>query len=104
MALTRELALQIDTELVRLVSRHGSMRMACVIGGQSIQKQAMELRNSSYIAVGTPSHVNICIEIEMEGVYAPPLYFQEQLQHLVRVGRWNVLEGGWESTSIYPSM
>jgi len=63
MAPTRELALQINAEFIKIVSRHSGIKMACIIGGQPIQKQAMELRNGVHIVVGTPGRINDCIEM-----------------------------------------
>lgn len=62
MAPTRELAIQIDAELKKLLSRQDNIKTACVIGGQQIEKQAMELRNGVHVVVGTPGRINDCIE------------------------------------------
>ncbi|GFH61092.1 hypothetical protein CTEN210_17568 [Chaetoceros tenuissimus] len=62
MAPTRELAQQIHVELNRLLSRQKSVKTACIVGGQNIQTQAMELRNGVHIVVGTPGRLNDCLE------------------------------------------
>ena len=62
MAPTRELAIQIDIEFKKLLSRQDNIKTACVIGGQQIEKQAMELRNGVHVVVGTPGRINDCIE------------------------------------------
>jgi ATP-dependent RNA helicase DDX23/PRP28 len=62
MAPTRELAIQIDVEFKRLLSRQSNIKTSCIVGGQSIQHQAMELRNGVHIVVGTPGRINDCIE------------------------------------------
>jgi Superfamily II DNA and RNA helicases len=62
MAPTRELAIQIDIEFKRLLSRQSNIQTSCIVGGQSIQQQAMELRNGVHIVVGTPGRINDCIE------------------------------------------
>ena len=62
MAPTRELAIQIDLEFKRLLSRQTNIKTACIVGGQSIQQQAMELRNGVHVVVGTPGRLNDCLE------------------------------------------
>jgi len=83
---TRELALQIHVEFQKLLScqstssRKGSsssssssrrnattanttlVKAASIVGGQSIQNQAMELRQGVHVVVGTPGRINDCIE------------------------------------------
>lgn len=63
MAPTRELALQIDVELAKLLSRQHTIRTAAIVGGQSIQHQAQALRKGVHIVVGTPGRINDCIEM-----------------------------------------
>jgi len=63
MAPTRELALQIDVELAKLLSRQHTIRTAAIVGGQSIQHQAQTLRKGVHIVVGTPGRINDCIEM-----------------------------------------
>mmetsp|Transcript_7808 Transcript_7808/g.21768 ORF Transcript_7808/g.21768 Transcript_7808/m.21768 type:complete len:715 (+) Transcript_7808:72-2216(+) len=63
MAPTRELALQIDGELQKLLSRQRTVLTGAVIGGQSIQHQAQMIRNGVHIVVGTPGRLNDCIEM-----------------------------------------
>jgi hypothetical protein len=58
MAPTRELALQIDGELQKLLSRQQTIKTAGIVGGQPIQAQAMILRNGVHIVVGTPGRLN----------------------------------------------
>ena len=62
MAPTRELAIQIDVEFKRLLSKQTNIKTACIVGGQSIQVQAMELRNGVHVVVGTPGRLNDCLE------------------------------------------
>ena len=63
MAPTRELALQIDSELGKLLSRQGRLHTCAVVGGQAIQNQAQQLRKGVHIVVGTPGRINDCIEM-----------------------------------------
>jgi ATP-dependent RNA helicase DDX23/PRP28 len=60
---TRELALQIEVELRKLLSRQNILRTCVIVGGQSIQQQAQEIRNGVHIIVGTPGRLNECIEM-----------------------------------------
>jgi ATP-dependent RNA helicase DDX23/PRP28 len=62
MAPTRELAQQIEAELVKLLSLQSNIKTATIIGGQVIQNQAMTLREGVHIVVGTPGRINDCIE------------------------------------------
>ena len=62
MAPTRELAQQIEAEFVKLLSMQSNLKSTCIVGGQSIQNQAMILRNGVHIVVGTPGRLNDCIE------------------------------------------
>ena len=62
MAPTRELAQQIDVEIVKLLSLQSNLKTTCIVGGQAIQGQAMILRNGVHIVVGTPGRINDCIE------------------------------------------
>ena len=63
MAPTRELALQIDGELRKLLSRQNAVRTGAIVGGQSIQEQAQMIRSGIHIVVGTPGRINECIEM-----------------------------------------
>jgi len=63
MAPTRELALQINDEISKLLSRQRHIRSCCIIGGQQLQHQANELRKGIHILVGTPGRINECIEM-----------------------------------------
>lgn len=62
MAPTRELALQIDVELQKLLARQQIVRSCAIVGGQPIQQQAQEIRKGVHIIVGTPGRINDCIE------------------------------------------
>jgi ATP-dependent RNA helicase DDX23/PRP28 len=63
LAPTRELALQIDGELQKLLGRQRIIKTFAVVGGQSIQNQAQMIRKGIHILVGTPGRVNDCIEM-----------------------------------------
>jgi len=63
MAPTRELALQIDAEFAKLLSRQRSIKTLAVVGGQPIQQQATRLRDGVHVVVGTPGRLNDCIEM-----------------------------------------
>ena len=63
MAPTRELALQIDVEISRLLSRQRDIKTLAVVGGQPIQVQASKLREGIHIVVGTPGRINDCVEM-----------------------------------------
>jgi len=63
LAPTRELALQIHGEFLKLLSRQNTIRAAVIVGGQSIQHQAQELRKGVHVVVGTPGRINDCIEM-----------------------------------------
>lgn len=63
LAPTRELAIQIDVELTKLLSRQSLVTSCCIVGGQPIQQQAVVLRKGVHILVGTPGRVNDCIEM-----------------------------------------
>ena len=62
MAPTRELALQIHGEFQKMLSRQSKLRISVIIGGQSIQHQAQQLREGVHVVVGTPGRMNDCIE------------------------------------------
>lgn len=62
MAPTRELAQQIEAEIVKLLSLQSNIKTTCIVGGQAIQNQAMILREGVHIVVGTPGRINDCIE------------------------------------------
>ncbi len=63
MAPTRELALQIDVEFQKLLSRQSHVVSCAIVGGQPIQKQAQKLRDGVTIVVGTPGRINDCLEM-----------------------------------------
>jgi ATP-dependent RNA helicase DDX23/PRP28 len=63
MAPTRELALQINVELGKLLSGQKNVHSLAVVGGQSITEQATKLRNGVHIVVGTPGRINDCVEM-----------------------------------------
>ena len=57
MAPTRELALQIDEEMQKLLSHQSVVKSLAVVGGQSIEDQAFALREGVHIVVGTPGRM-----------------------------------------------
>ena len=63
MAPTRELAIQIEVELSKLLSRQSLIHSTVVVGGQPIQQQAQAIRRGIHIIVGTPGRINDCIEM-----------------------------------------
>lgn len=63
MAPTRELALQIHGEFEKMLSRQSRIRAASIVGGQSIQHQAQQLREGVHVIIGTPGRINDCIEM-----------------------------------------
>ena len=63
MAPTRELAIQIELELSKLLSRQSLIQSTVVVGGQAIQQQAQAIRRGIHIIVGTPGRINDCIEM-----------------------------------------
>lgn len=63
MAPTRELALQIDAEFAKLLSRQHTIKTLAVVGGQPIQQQASKLRDGVHVVVGTPGRLNDCLEM-----------------------------------------
>ena len=63
MAPTRELALQIDIEIGKLLTYQRDLKTLAVVGGQEIQNQAYKLRDGIHIVVGTPGRINDCVEM-----------------------------------------
>lgn len=63
MAPTRELAFQIHGEFLKMLSRQSRIVTAVVVGGQSIQHQAQQIREGVHVIVGTPGRINDCIEM-----------------------------------------
>lgn len=63
MAPTRELALQINIEFGKLLSKQDHVKCLAVVGGQSITEQATKLRNGIHVVVGTPGRINDCVEM-----------------------------------------
>jgi hypothetical protein len=62
MAPTRELAIQIEVQFSKLLSRQRIIKSTVVVGGQAIQQQAQTIRRGVHIIVGTPGRINDCIE------------------------------------------
>jgi ATP-dependent RNA helicase DDX23/PRP28 len=60
---TRELALQINGEFTKLLSRQHQVHTCAIVGGQVLQQQAQQLRKGVHIVVGTPGRLNECIEM-----------------------------------------
>lgn len=61
MAPTRELAQQIEVEIVKLI-KHTGFTTTCIVGGQDIEQQGYVLRKGVQIAVGTPGRLIDCLE------------------------------------------
>ncbi|KFK44687.1 hypothetical protein AALP_AA1G290500 [Arabis alpina] len=58
---TRELALQIEAETVKF-ARYLGFKVMSVIGGESIEKQALELSKGCEIVIATPGRLLDCLE------------------------------------------
>ncbi|NCA92183.1 DEAD/DEAH box helicase [bacterium] len=54
---TRELAMQIESELLKLTTYTEGIRILAIYGGQPIEKQLYKLRKKPQIIVGTPGRV-----------------------------------------------
>lgn len=54
---TRELAIQVVTEIRKLGRRHEGLKVLALVGGQPARLQAEALANGVHIAVGTPGRV-----------------------------------------------
>jgi len=54
---TRELALQVSTELKKLSKFKKGLRISAVYGGESIDRQIRELKTGAHIVVGTPGRI-----------------------------------------------
>jgi len=61
MAPTRELAMQIEEEFIKL-AKHTGFRSVCVVGGQSIEDQGFRLRKGAEVVIGTPGRMVDCVE------------------------------------------
>jgi ATP-dependent RNA helicase DDX23/PRP28 len=61
MAPTRELAMQIEEECIKL-AQYTNFKTVCVVGGQSIEEQGFKLRKGVEIVIGTPGRIVDCIE------------------------------------------
>lgn len=61
LAPTRELALQIEEECIKLL-KFTDFRTVAVVGGQSIEEQGFRLRKGVEVVVGTPGRMLDCIE------------------------------------------
>ncbi|GMI04527.1 hypothetical protein TrVE_jg11787 [Triparma verrucosa] len=57
MAPTRELALQIEEEITKLLSAQSLCKSLAIVGGQDVEQQAFTLRNGVHIVVGTPGRM-----------------------------------------------
>ena len=54
---TRELALQVYAEFIKLVKFRKDIRVITVYGGQSIERQIKDLKNKPHIVIGTPGRI-----------------------------------------------
>jgi len=61
MAPTRELAMQIEEEFIKL-ARYTSYKSVSVVGGQSIEDQGFRLRRGVEVVIGTPGRMVDCVE------------------------------------------
>jgi ATP-dependent RNA helicase DeaD len=55
---TRELAVQVETTIMQLLSAAPHIRCALLIGGQSMFRQLQQLRSRPRIIIGTPGRIN----------------------------------------------
>ncbi len=55
---TRELASQVATELKKMLGPKSKIKIAVLIGGDSMHKQLKQLQNNPRIVVGTPGRIN----------------------------------------------
>ena len=61
MAPTRELAMQIEEEFIKL-AKFTDFQSVCVVGGQSIEDQGFRLRKGVEVVIGTPGRMMDCID------------------------------------------
>ncbi len=54
---TRELALQVSEEIKRLAKYKKGLSVAAIYGGESIERQIMQLRRGVHVVIGTPGRV-----------------------------------------------
>lgn len=55
---TRELAVQVLSELVKMLGKSSKIKTALLIGGDSMSKQLQQLKNKPRLVVGTPGRIN----------------------------------------------
>ncbi len=89
MAPTRELALQIDAEIGKLLSKQTNVVTLAVVGGQSIQEQAQRLRNGAHIVVGTPGRLNECIEMAYLVLNQCSYVVLDEADRMIDLGEWS---------------
>ncbi|OJX10219.1 MAG: hypothetical protein BGO77_07350 [Caedibacter sp. 37-49] len=54
---TRELAIQVQDSLIQLIGKKSPLKMALLIGGQSMGQQFAQLKANPHIVVGTPGRI-----------------------------------------------
>ena len=54
---TRELALQVYAEFIKLLKSNRDIRITTIYGGQSYDKQLKDLKNKPHIVIGTPGRI-----------------------------------------------
>ncbi|MDC3181108.1 DEAD/DEAH box helicase [Gammaproteobacteria bacterium] len=59
---TRELATQVASELKKMLGTNSKIKIAVLIGGDSMHKQLKQLQNNPRIVVGTPGRINDHLE------------------------------------------
>ncbi len=55
---TRELAIQVMSQLQAMLGKRSKIRSALLIGGESMSKQIQQIRNKPRLIVGTPGRIN----------------------------------------------
>lgn len=55
---TRELAVQVITQIQSMLGKRSKIKSALLIGGEPMPKQFLQIRNSPRIIVGTPGRIN----------------------------------------------
>nr|XP_043605891.1 DEAD-box ATP-dependent RNA helicase 21-like [Erigeron canadensis]XP_043605892.1 DEAD-box ATP-dependent RNA helicase 21-like [Erigeron canadensis]XP_043605893.1 DEAD-box ATP-dependent RNA helicase 21-like [Erigeron canadensis]XP_043605894.1 DEAD-box ATP-dependent RNA helicase 21-like [Erigeron canadensis]XP_043605895.1 DEAD-box ATP-dependent RNA helicase 21-like [Erigeron canadensis]XP_043605896.1 DEAD-box ATP-dependent RNA helicase 21-like [Erigeron canadensis]XP_043605897.1 DEAD-box ATP-d len=61
LAPTRELALQIEEETVKL-ARYVGIKVVSIVGGQSIEEQGFKIRQGCQVVIATPGRLKDCLE------------------------------------------
>jgi len=93
LAPTRELAIQIVSELKKIGKYHENINIATIVGGMDMKKQLNEIKNKPVIVVATPGRLNDFLKRKKINLSKLKMFVIDEVDELFKSGFKEEIDG-----------